>query len=100
MSYFQNERRHRTAGNLKKIYFQVIFLQPPLDKTSEDLAILILAFDDVTEKTIYCSFSSLEWGPEGGPVWGFTFSTIPAQDLLKSPFKSTQAPLLNYCKHT
>ena len=51
MQYFRNERRHGN-GNLTN-------LQPPLDKYSEDLAILILEFDDVTVKTIYCYLSSL-----------------------------------------
>ena len=78
MLYFRNEGRHGT-GNLKKD-------QPPLDKNSEDLAMLILEFDNVTVKTIYCFLSSLEWSV-GGPFWGSTVCTVPDQDLLKSPFK-------------
>ena len=30
--------------------------------------ILKLEFDDITMKTTYGFLSSLEWGPEGGPV--------------------------------
>ena len=57
MRYFRNEGRHGT-GNLKND-------QPPLDKNSEDLAILILEFDNVTVKTSYCFLSSLEWSSWG-----------------------------------
>ena len=67
MLYFQKERRHGT-GNFKRDLFLGRLL-PPLDKNSEDLAILILEFfDDVTEKTIYCFLCALAWVPEGGPV--------------------------------
>ena len=41
MLYFQNE------------YLFLGLLQPGVDKNSEDLAILILGFDDVTVNTIY-----------------------------------------------
>ena len=68
MLYFRNERRHGT-GNSKKGLF-LCHLQPPLYKNSEDLAILMLEFDDVTVKIIYCFLSSLEWGPERDPVEG------------------------------
>ena len=55
-----------------------------------------LRFDDVIVKTIYCFLSSLESGPEGGPldgsVWVSTFCTVPVQDLVKSPFRSTHKP--------
>ena len=78
MLYFRKERRHET-GNFRKGLFLEHF-QPPLDKNSEDLAILILEFDDVTVKTIYCFLSSLDWGPQGGPVWGPRF--VPS--LLKT----------------
>ena len=57
MLYFGNERRHG-IGNLKKDLL-LGHLQAPLDKNSEDLAILILEFDDVTVKTIlFFSFFS------------------------------------------
>ena len=46
MLYFRNERRYGT-GNLFLGY-----LQPPIDKSSKHLAILILEFDDVTAKTV------------------------------------------------
>ena len=49
MLYFRNERRHGT-GNLTKDLFLGL-LQPPIDRNSEDLAILILEFDDVTVKS-------------------------------------------------
>ena len=66
-------------------------------------AISILELDDVSVKTIYCFLSSLEWGPEGstfgGPVWGSTYCTVPALDLLKSLFNSTQEPSLNSRKN-
>ena len=51
MLYFQNERRYGT-GNLQKDLF-LGHLQPGVDKKPEDLAILILGFDDVRVKTIY-----------------------------------------------
>ena len=76
MLYFRNERRHET-GNMKK---DLGHLQPHLDNNSEELAILILEFDDVTVKTICCYLSSLEWGPEGGSVGGPRF--VPS--LLKT----------------
>ena len=31
--------------------------------------------------------------------WGSTFCTVPAQDLLQSPFNFTHEPSLNYRKH-
>ena len=49
-------------------------LQPPLDKNSEDLATLILKFDDIAVKTIYSFLSSLEWGPERGIMWIHVFN--------------------------
>ena len=56
MLYFRNERRHG-AGNLKKDLF-LGHLQPPIDKNSKHLAILILEFDDVIVKSsIYPRFS-------------------------------------------
>ena len=58
MLKFRKKRRHET-GNLKTDLF-LGHLQPPLEKNSEDLAILILELDDVTVKTIYCFLSSLE----------------------------------------
>ena len=99
MRCFRNERHHG-IGNFKNYLF-LGHLQPPLDKNSEDLVILILEFDDVTVKSIYCFLSSLEWGPEGGLVWGSTFCTVLAQDVLKSPVNcySTHEPSFNYRKH-
>ena len=41
----------------------------------------------------------LEWGLERGPVWGSTFCTVPAQDVLKSPVNSMHEPSINYRKH-
>ena len=52
MLYFQNERRHAT-GILKKDLF-LGHLQPPIDKNSKHLAILILEF---LKSSIYPSFS-------------------------------------------
>ena len=100
MLYFRNERHHRT-GNLKNYLF-LGHLQPPLDKNSKDLAILILEFDDITVKTIYCFLSSLEWESRRRSSWGSSFVhvlSLHAQDLLKAPFNSTHKPSLN-CKHT
>ena len=73
------QKTSRNGWKLEKDLF-LGDLQPPLDKTSEDLAILILEFDHITVKTIYCFLSSLEYGPEGGPVWGPLF--VPS--LLKT----------------
>ena len=47
-------RNFTELETLKKYSF-LGHLQPLIDKNSEDLAILILEFDDVTVKTIYCS---------------------------------------------
>ena len=91
-----------TIWKFKRHHGTGLFLghvQPPLDKIFDDLVILVLEFDDVTVKTIYCFLSSLEWDPEGDPVgglvWAFTFCTDPSQDLLKSSFNSTHEPSLN-----
>ena len=71
MLKFQKKRRHET-GNLKTDLF-LGHLQPPLEKNSEDLAILILEFDDVTVKN-HLLFSFIpRGGPVGGPVWGPRF---------------------------
>ena len=51
MLYFRNERHHGT-GNLKKDLF-LGHLQPPIDKNSKHLAILILQFDKFIVKTTY-----------------------------------------------
>ena len=54
MLYFQNERRHGTR-KLKKVLFlhvTVGHLQPPKDKNSRHLAILILQFDEIIVKII------------------------------------------------
>ena len=51
MLYFQNERRYG-ARNV----YNDLFLgnrQPGVDKSSGDLAILILEFDDVVVKTLF-----------------------------------------------
>ena len=68
MLYFQNERHHK-FGNLKRDLF-LGHLQLPLDKNSADLVILILEFDNVTVKTIYCFLSSLKRDPGRCPVGG------------------------------
>ena len=82
LPYYGNGRRHGT-GNLKKGFISRSF---PTSFYS-DFGFRIY---DVAVKTIYRFLSSLEWGPEGGPVGGPVF-TVPAQDLSKSPFNSTQA---------
>ena len=51
MLYFRNERRHGARNLIKDLFLS--HLQPPKDKNSKPLAVLILEFDDVTVKTIY-----------------------------------------------
>ena len=51
MLHLQHERRYRTENWLKDLFLG--HLRPGIDKNSEDLAILILEFDDVTVKTTY-----------------------------------------------
>ena len=46
-------------------------LQPPLDKNSKHLAILILEFDDVTVKTIYSTNQSQVLGSGSEPNSGY-----------------------------
>ena len=53
-------------------------LQPPTDKNSKELANLISELDDVTVKTIYCVQKEVHSGVQ--------FCTVPAEELLKSPF--------------
>ena len=49
--YFQNERLYGTGNMLKDLFLG--HLQPGVDNDSEDLAILIFGFDDVTVKMMY-----------------------------------------------
>ena len=70
MLYFRNERRHGT-GN------------------SEDAAILILEFDDVTVTTFVLSSGVQKEVQLGIQFEVSTFCTVIAKDLLKSPFNST-----------
>ena len=51
MLYFQSERHYRT-GNVKKYLF-LGHCQHHIDKNSEDLVILILEVDDVTENHLF-----------------------------------------------
>ena len=66
MLYFRKGRRHGTE-NLKNNLFLGL-LQPPLDKNSEDLAILILQFDDVTVNSFFSRV--VQWREEGGKGGG------------------------------
>ena len=63
MLYFRNERRHGTR-NLENALF-LSHLQPPKDKNSKHLAVLILEFDDVTMKTIYWLFTFASFSNRG-----------------------------------
>ena len=74
MLYFQNERRYGT-GNFYKYSF-LGHLQRSIHKNSEDLAILILEFDDVTVKTIYIS-------SRNGPALSFVIFLMFLVSLLK-----------------
>ena len=51
MLYFQNERRYGPRNVYHGLFLG--HLQPGVDKSSGDLAILILEFDVVVEKTLY-----------------------------------------------
>ena len=51
MLYFQNERRYGPRNVYNGLFLG--HLQPGVDKSSGDLAILILEFDVVVEKTLY-----------------------------------------------
>ena len=47
MLYFRNERYHMHGARHLKKYLFLRLIQPYIDKNSEDLATLILEFDDV-----------------------------------------------------
>ena len=49
--YFRNETCYGNGNLYKDLPF--VYLQPNVNKNSENLAILTLQFDDVTVKTIY-----------------------------------------------
>ena len=51
MLYFQSERPYGAENFNKALFFRL--LQPGIHTNSEGLAILILEFDDVMEKTLY-----------------------------------------------
>ena len=53
MLYFRNERYHATRWLKKDLL--VGLLQPHIDKNSEDLATLILEFDESPESHVYVS---------------------------------------------
>ena len=97
MLKFRKKRRHET-GNLKTDLF-LVHLQPPLEKNSEDLAILILEFDDVTVKKPSIVFFHPSRRSSWGSSLGSTFCTVPVQDVLKCPFYSTHELSLNYRLH-
>ena len=49
--YFRNTTCYGTGNLYKDLFF--VYLQPGVNKNSQNLAILTLQFDDVTGKTIY-----------------------------------------------
>ena len=75
----------------KKIF--LAHLQPTLDKNSEDLAGLILEFDNVTVKNHLLFFFLLLSGIQ----LEVQFCTVPARPItVKSPFNAMHEPLLNF----
>ena len=72
--------------------------QPPLDKNSEDLAILILEFDDVSVKTIYCFFLFLSGVQKEVHLGVYVLYRPCSRPIKISPhFHARQS--LNYRKH-
>ena len=53
MLYFRNERYHATRWLKKDLFLGL--LQPHIDKNSEDLATLILEFDESPKNHLYVS---------------------------------------------
>ena len=49
--YFRNETSYGNGSLYKDLF--LVYLQPNVNKNSQNVAILTLQFDDVTEKTIY-----------------------------------------------
>ena len=50
--YFRNETYYENGNLCKDLLF--VYLQPSVNRNSQNLAILTLSFDDVTAKNIYC----------------------------------------------